>query len=283
MSITLFANTKFQGTASPIDSNCTNLRRLAVGARPSSIKLTDATDAILLFREPNWGGGAMYLRGAQQLDDLDRGRQLGQAAFRNATESVRITPFRIPLNFHVVANNAGELAGGFSELWELEARLRSALFNLNEWHDRERTLLRFENAQLTVRKNERHYDLKGLESLRFPHGWQSPVMVDVILTNRHNWAAGQGTPPGVGNTIVIALRDNDLGNVRSVMDLAGILAHELGHYWGSSHRSGGGSNENIMSKTSPHDIFQNRADPAQIEEWHTTLARYPMRCQDRRD
>lgn len=283
MSITLFAKPKFQGAASPIASDCSNLRRLAVGMRPSSITMTDRMDAVLLYREPNWKGGAMYLRGPQQLDDLERGRSVGQTPFRNAAESVRVTPFRIPLNFHVVANDAGVLAGGFADRWDLEATLRSTLFNLNDWHDQEQTLLRFEIAQFTVRKNERHYDIKGFESFRFPHGWQSPVMVDVILVNTHNAASGQATPPGLGNTIVLALRDNDLGNVRPVTHLAGVLSHELGHYWSSSHRSGGGSIENIMSKSSPLDIFQNKADPAQIEEWHTTLARHPMRCQDRRD
>jgi hypothetical protein len=79
----------------------------------------------------------MYLRGTQQLDDLGRGHPLGQTMFRNAAESVRISPFRIPLNCHVMKNDAGELAGGFAYRWEVNARLRSSLYNLNQRYETE--------------------------------------------------------------------------------------------------------------------------------------------------
>ena len=165
----------------------------------------------------------------------------------------------------------------------MEARLRSTLINLNEWNVLQKTLLRYEMAQVAVHKDERHFDLKGLESAYFPIKWQSSVSVDVYLVNSHKTAAGLATSPAIGNMIIITLQHDYLPGVRPVTDIAGILAHELGHYWSSEHRSGLGNRHNIMTPGHPHNVFNNRADPKQIELWHTTLARHPMRIRDRRE
>jgi hypothetical protein len=87
--------------------------------------------------------------------------------------------------------------------------------------------------------------------------------------------------PWTGQAVVTALRRNGpAGSQISAPVLAMNVAHELGHYFGSTHRSAGGDDSNIMTQGLAN-INNRRAAAEQIEEWHTKLARNLTRRRDR--
>lgn len=93
MTIRLYSRTKFRGDSSVIGTDCPELRNIAVGRRPSSMIMTAATDAVVLFKNDDWHGGAMHRRGVQSIEDLGSRDEGGQLTFGGSVASARITPF----------------------------------------------------------------------------------------------------------------------------------------------------------------------------------------------
>jgi len=88
--------------------------------RPSSIKLTD-DEQVLLFKNDDWHGGVLYLRGPKSVCDLGDKDAGGRNGFGNAICSIRVTPFQLDLNVIVVRNADGRLPGD----WKDESAVRT--------------------------------------------------------------------------------------------------------------------------------------------------------------
>jgi hypothetical protein len=285
MAITLYARTKFRGDSSVISRDFADLRDLAVGRRPSSMTMTAAADAIVLFKNDDWHGGAMHRRGVHRIEDLGSRDDGGQLTFGASVASVRLTPFSFHFNITVVTNAAGTLPGGFTNLPSLTTHLTAMIDRLNAWYAREKALLETGVAQLHARADDGHFNLSGREANNFPVAWLNQGQVDLIVANGFDDGSqiGQGSFPWTGQTIVTALRrDGPAGSLIPPGSLAMNVAHEFGHFFGSQHPPAGTAASNIMTQGLV-DIDNRVADSEQIGEWHTKLARNLSRRGNRID
>ena len=112
MAITLFQDTNFSDRTMLVTRSIDDLKDVSIGANPSSIRLTEATESILLYGKQGWHGDVHYIRGPAEVADLGDKNRGGEAGFRNNVRSVRITPFRLRLNVNVVRTEGGDLPAG---------------------------------------------------------------------------------------------------------------------------------------------------------------------------
>ena len=118
MAITLYQKKNFKGDTARIRKDQNDLKDLPLGRNPSSLKMSNAKDAVLLFKKRDWRGGVMFRRGRNSIDNLGSPRAGGRNTFGNNVASVRITPFHINLNVTVVTKSNGKLPGTDSTFGE---------------------------------------------------------------------------------------------------------------------------------------------------------------------
>lgn len=281
MTITLFQRRNFGGDPEIIRRNQNNLGEIPLGHNPSSITM-DANDAILLFRNRNWRGGVMYLRGENEINNLGSPAAGGRRGFGNSISSVRVSPFILNLNVTVVGRSDGELPGGRADFDTIRGEIRTIIRNMNTFFNREDCLLLIREAQINLRVNNNHFNLGNMESLRFPGRWKNPREVDMIFVNSFDSGAfGQGMFPWFGKTTVVSYRGGGAGgNVRNLDQLSKTAVHEIGHYLGSRHVAAADDPTNIMVQGT-QEIGDRTATPEQIRGWHQRLSRNPTRRRDR--
>ncbi|MFN7145034.1 MAG: hypothetical protein ACK4YP_14755 [Myxococcota bacterium] len=282
MAITLFQDRDCKGRSLDITRNYASLKDTALGNHPSSIRMTDPDDAILLCKKEDWNGGVLYLRGKNTLSDLGEPDEGGENTFRNSVTSVRVTPFTVALNVTVVKRENGDLPGSHDSHASVESTFGKALVLANDFFAREKALLRLEIARITFRTDDEHFDLTDKESDTFPSAWKNPGELDFIIVNTIEGAVGRAKFPWHGKVAVMALGGE--GKDRSIPKLARTLAHEVGHYYGLTHDSGDNVPANIMTQSDvglPIDEAHIRVD--QIEELQQKLARNITRQKDREE
>jgi hypothetical protein len=267
MTITLYQNKDWKGKSLDVTRNYRSLKDTTLGNHPSSIKMTDANDAVLMFNKDDWQGGVIYFRGVRKmasLGDLSAGGELFKG---NSVTSVRVTPFAVKLNVTFVTSN-GRLPGDYEEREHVEAAFGKAVMFANGFFDREKAMIELQPARASFRDKPEKFNLTRAEAASFPADWKNPGEIDVVVCNSLEDAYGQAKMPWWGKTMVVTLKDRAVGQV------ARTLAHELGHFLGLSHGSGSGQAANIMT---PSDnglsIDQSVLYPEQIEEMQTKLAK----------
>lgn len=284
MAITLFQDRDCKGRSLDVTRNYASLKDTALGNHPSSIRMTDPDDAVLLFKKEDWNGGVLFLRGKNTLSDLGEPDEGGENTFRNSVTSVRVTPFTVALNVTVVKRENGDLPGSHDSHASVENALGKALGLANQFFAREQALLTLEFARITFRTNESHFDMTGLEAADFPNDWKNPGELDVIVCNTlESGNVGLGKFPWWGKVAIVTLRDGG-GEDRTIAQIGRTLAHEVGHYYGLTHGSGDNVPANIMTQSGdglPIEDSHIRVD--QVEEIHQKLARNITRQKDRQE
>jgi hypothetical protein len=284
MSVTIFEDKDCKGESRTVSGNIADLKGQRAD-KPSSARLSSADDEVLLFKNDDWHGGVLYLRGPKTVSDLGKKDEGGKSGFGNSIRSVRITPFQLDLNITVVKAANGKLPGD----WASEAQARVAVEDVvkgaNAFFAAQRALLTLETARTTFRTSDKQFTMNQNEGV--PNDWTEKGEVDVIFVNRFSddkGILGTGRFPCWGQTVVVAATKNSTKGadvVQSVSDMVYVLAHEIGHYLGLSHGSANNSKANIMYESAQATYKTQQLLPDQIEEMHEKLSRNISRRGDR--
>lgn len=288
MTITIFKDKDFKGPSQVVTSDIRDLKDRPAD-KPGSIKLSELRDAVLLFKNDNWHGGALFIRGTESISDLGSPKEGGRMLFGNSVRSVRITPFKLKLNISVVTN--GDKFPGIwpNELWA-DAAVRDVVERAKNFFLAQMALLQLEIARITYRNDAQHYNLSNVESWKYPGDWKRNGEVDVIFVNRfeEEGVGGRTKMPCFGETVVVCVTANLKDQPDQVMtneDIAGILVHELGHHLGLGHGTADKDQTNFMFKdwnlgTALSDMDM---EDDQIREMQDRLANHHTRRGERVD
>ena len=280
MAITLFQKRNRRGDSARIRRDQDDLKDIPLGRNPSSMRMDNANDAVLLFKKRDWRGGVMYRRGVQTIDNLGSPREGGRNTFRNSIASVRVTPFHINLNVTVVTQSDGTVPGTDVDFNAVRARVNDMVLLVNDFYVREQALLTVNVAHINQRVHDNKFNLSMAETARFPAAWKNRREIDFILVNSFDSGTlGLAKFPWWGKVVIVSMRNTGAaGTQRTTGVLAKTLAHEIGHFLGSPH--GGGTN---IMRQGNFDIATRTANVDQIQEWHTKLSRNLTRRRNRRE
>lgn len=285
MTVTLFANTDFKGDSQSFAKDKPNLKDTKVGNNPSSIKIT-GDEPVLLFKNEDWKGGVLYVRGPKNVCDLGSKKNGGKSGFKNGVTSLRRTPFTLDLNVTVVKNSKGEFPGDWHSTTDAESSIGKVVGQVNRFYEDNGALLDLSIAHCTFRTDDDKFVVKR-GGADYPGSWKRSGEIDVVFVHDFKKVGTQAKskPPGFGQSVTVAVMadfDDGTSEPRSINELARSLAHEIGHYCGIHHPSANGDCKNLMYKKGNGDSILDRfLDADQIEEMHTTLSKNLFRKGDR--
>lgn len=276
MTITIWQNTNFKGDSLIARGDRDTLRGTQLGNNPSSIRMTDEDDAILLCNKRNWNGEVLYLRGENEIDDLGDEDEGGRRGFRNAVTSFRRKPFTVKVNISIVTGDNGALPGSWSSRVEASADIAEIIRLTNTFFKDQHALLDVKMSDLTYRPDEKRFRMSEKDWKSIPGKWKKAKEIDVVFPDTIEGAVGLGSFPWQGKFCLVAAKR------ATVEEMARTFAHELGHYWGLTHASGGSKAANIMTQSSTgNPIASSRLRDSQIQDIQQVLARNIARQGDR--
>ncbi len=285
MTITIFHDKNCRGASRTVAADLHDLKGMPAD-KPSSIRMTDGRDAVVLFKNDDWHGGALYLRGVKTVSDLGSSKDGGRFGFGNSVRSVRITPFAVDLNITVVTSG-DDLPGIWPTTSWADGVIGDIVTRANNFLLAQNALLHMDIARITYRDDPKQFDLSNVESWSFPSDWKRPGEVDVIIVDRFDkdGVGGRTKKPGFGKTLVMAAKAtvNGIDTVLLNETMAITLVHELGHYLGLGHGTADNDPGNIMFPDG--DIATTLSDLSlkddQIREMQDRLANNLARKKDR--
>ncbi len=253
MTITIFEDHDCKGKSQVISGNIADLKGAAAD-KPGSIRLTDDDEAVLLFKNDDWHGGALYIRGPKTVTDLGKADDGGRMGFGNSIRSVRVTPFSVDLNVSVVMDTRERLPSGWADRAAAEAAIRDIVAQANAFLADKRALLKYEIARIRFRLDPKRFDISNWESWVLPGEWKEKNEIDVIFVQRFSKepVIGRAKFPCFGQAVMVAVMANQKSGPdtpQSNADMASVLVHEIGHYLGLSHGSANDNANNIMFDT----------------------------------
>jgi hypothetical protein len=277
MTITIFEKDKFEGKSQVVSGNISDLKGKPAD-KPGSIKLSDDDEAVLLFKNDDWHGGALYIRGAKNVSDLGKDSVGGRFGFGNAVRSIRLTPFQVDLNVTVVRNQDGKLPSGWSNEAAARADINAMVAQANAFYADKRALLKLVVARITLRTNDNLFAISKAEQIFLPGEWTEKGELDVVFTNRFTkeGVVGRGFFPCWGESVVVAKIVNSESGPDETLtldEMAAVMVHETGHHFGLSHNTAGSNSMNLMFPTlSVSSLASAQLNGDQIREMHDRLA-----------
>jgi len=277
MTITIFEKDKFEGKSQRVSGNVRDLKGQAAD-KPGSIKLTDDDEAVLLFKNDDWHGGALYIRGPKNVADLGKDSDGGRFGFGNSIRSIRLTPFQVDLNATVVRNEDNKLPSGWSSEAQAKADINSMVAQANAFYADKRALLKLTVARITFRTNKNLFAISKLEQIFLPGEWTEKGELDVVFTNRFTkeGVIGRAFFPCWGESVVVAKIVNSTSGpdyALSLDEMAAVMVHETGHHFGLSHATGNDNPKNLMFPSlSVSSLSDALLTPDQIREMQDRLA-----------
>lgn len=273
MSTTIFKGKDFRGASQVVIGDIRDLKGRPPD-KPGSIRFTSSPDAVLLFKNDDWHGGAIFIRGAKSVSDLGSAKEGGRTLFGNSVRPIRVTPFKLKLNISVL-KDGGEGPGSWASESAAHRSVREVVGLANAYYLAERALLQLEIARVTSRDDPAHFNLSGIEGWKFPGDWKQKGEADVIFVNRFEEEGTTGRTKNLcfGETVAVCATANPKGQPGEVMtteDMAVTLAHELGHHMGLGHGTAGKDAANIMFKHGRlgNSLSDFELDDDQIREVH---------------
>ena len=286
MTITIFEDKNCKGKSRIVSGNIADLKGQTAD-KPSSIQMTSDSDEVLLFKNDDWHGGVLYLRGKKTVSDLGDKDEGGRNGFGNAIRSVRVTPFQLDLNVTVVKDAGGDLPGSWKNQTEAEAAINDIVAKANAFYVDKQSLLKLSVARIRFRTSANLFAISKLESAILPRDWIEKGEVDTIFVDRFTkeGAIGRAKFPCWGQGVIVAAKVNATSGPDTFQDnddMAETLVHELGHYLGLSHNTSNDMAANIMFPSSNGSgLAAKNLRPDQIEEMQQKLARNITRRGDR--
>ena len=286
MSITIFRDKKCEGASQTVTSDLRDLKGMPAD-KPGSIRMTDVRDAVLLFKNDDWHGGALYLNGAQTVSDLGSGKDGGRFGFGNSVRSIRISPFCVELNVSIVTHGE-DLPGIWPTTWWAEGVVKDVVQRANGYLLAQNALLQMEIARITFRDDPKHFNVAGIEGWAFPSEWKRAGEIDVVVINSFakESKAGRTPRPCFGKALVMAATATIEGVSTALANefLAITLVHELGHYLGLTHATANKDTSNIMFDDGAlnDDLSDKSLWNDQIREMQDRLANNLARKGDRK-
>ena len=278
MTVTLFPRKNFEGASFVVDKSYSVMTDTPIGHSATSMRLSAAADAVLLYRRAGWEGQSLFKRGPANISHLGRPSEGGKTGLGNDVRSVRITPFGLRVHFHVVTTTTGDFPGNLTDA-TFTAYIQDVVAAAAViWAP---FLIRLDFNGVSFAADDDLFDVRGQfiklaradEVFDFRQGMANPVLVERV--GRLKSVAGKSLPACLTTQMAI---EHQLGGTFpdgtfiNGFDLAGfVLAHELGHFLGLVHRFTG---KNIM-RPRPVDSLagQNELHDSQVESAHAALGR----------
>jgi Metallo-peptidase family M12B Reprolysin-like len=277
MSITIFEDKDCKGKSQAISGNIADLKNDPAD-KPSSIRLTSDTEAVLLFKNDDWHGGALYIRGPKTVSDLGSAQEGGRYGFGNSVRSVRVTPFQLDLNVTVVRDEDDNLPGDWKTQPQAKADIEAMVAAANDFYADERALLKLDIARITYRTAKNLFAISKLEQIVLPGEWTERGEVDVVFVHRFTkeGTIGRAFFPCWGQSVVVAKIVNETKGPDEKLttdEMAVTLVHELGHHLGLSHNTANDNSNNLMFPSlSNASLASYLLTPDQIREIQDRLA-----------
>ena len=257
MATTLFKDENCAGARHVVSADAPDLKDTPVKYAASSMAMTAASDAILLFMKKNYNGDVMFRTGRQEIRKLSSPSKGGRTGFGNTVGSARRTPFTVRLFVNIIARDDGSFPG-FSNLNTFIADTVGAANSI--WN---KFLIQLDVAEIVTRRSTKLHDLKDELYPLLWKNWQKPGHANVYLVGSLFKASGICPPVGFGKGAVL-----DCGSSSDPLVAGDTLSHELGHYFGIKHEK---PPENLMTRSGvSNGVLTN----TQVEEVHRTLTRH---------
>lgn len=271
MAITIYQKKNFNGRSMDVTNSVRDLWEAGFNNSMSSIRMTDASDKVLLFKKKGYEGGVLFFNGVREVSSISSLRQNGKKFFNNAISSIRLSPFQVPLRIKIICTDDGQLPGNFDTRQQLEMFLFNALKDTNIiWNN---ALVEFEiGFDLEYVNNSRMYDVKN-EFIKFAmKSYVRSGAIQVYIVNDLNNALGISSPvwPLCGKVAII--RFAGLTSSSSYEAVGRTIAHEFGHVCGIQHYSGHRDPYNLMNADVTDGIVGEVFSQKQVEQVHKTLA-----------
>jgi hypothetical protein len=167
VAITLYQKKELKGKSLEVSRNYRDLDNSTES--PSSLDMTAASDAVLLFKQKDWDGGVMYYRGKRKMTSLGKTAQGGEFLSGNTVRSVRVTPFTLKLNVTVVCKfldpenfrtSGYRYPGDQSSEQSVESFIGKAVVLANSFFDKEKAMIQLETGDYSYLPN----DAKSIEA-----------------------------------------------------------------------------------------------------------------------
>lgn len=288
MTITLFEDKDCKGKSRNVVGDLRDLKGLT-GDKPGSIRMTEGDEAVLLYKNDDWHGGALYLRGPVTVGDLGSEKEGGRFGFGNSIRSVRTSPFQLDLNVTVVKDARGDLPGDWKTQPHASTDIREMVSAANIFLAEKRALLQLAIARITFRTSDKLFAISMGEQILLPGEWTENGEVDVVFTDRFSkeGTIGRAFFPCWGESLVVAKKVNSTLGADTLLAqdvMAAVMVHELGHHLGLTHNTSNDSDRNLMFPTMVQDHLAHlRLTPEQIREMHDRLANNLARRGERKD
>ena len=279
MTVTLFPRKDFGGSSFVVDKSHSVMSNTPIGHGATSMRLSSASDAVLLYRREGWEGQSLFKRGPADLPHLGRPTQGGKTGLGNDVRSVRITPFGLRIHFHVVTKTGGDLPGNLTSEADATTYVQNAVAAAAAiWAP---FLIRLDFNGVSFAADNELFNVQGQfiklaradEVFDFRQGMVNPVLVERVGLLKS--VVGKSLPAclttqmAIEHQLGITFPD---GTFMSDTDVAGyILAHELGHFLGLNHRHTG--NNLMRPKPVTNLLVQTELLDSQVENAHAVLGR----------
>jgi len=243
------------------------------------MRLSAASDAVLLCRREGWQGQSLFKRGPANIPHLGRPSEGGRTGLGNDVRSVRIAPFGLRVQFHVVTTTSGDFPGNLSSEADATAYVED-IFAVAAaiWAP---FLIRLDFNGVTFAADDKLFDVRGEfiklaradEVFNFRKGMANPVLVNRVGVFKG--VAGKSLPACLTTQMAIEHQVGGTfpdGTFVNGTDVAGyVLAHELGHFLGLVHRF---TDKNLMKRSGDSDLLSNtELLDTQVEKAHAALGR----------
>ena len=279
MTVTLFPRKDFEGSRFVVDKSHSVMSNTPIGHGATSVRLSAASDAVLLCRREGWQGQSLFKRGRADIPHLGRPTQGGRTGLGNDVRSLRITPFGLRVHFHVVTTTTGDFPGNLSNEADATSYVQDLVAAAAAiWAP---FLIRLDFNGVSFAADDKLFDVRGEfikllradEVFNFRQGMVNPILVERVGLRKS--VVGKSLPACLTTQMAIEHQFGALfpdGTSVNGTDVAGyVLAHELGHFLGLVHRF---TDKNLMGRSADSSFLSNiELLDTQVEKAHATLGR----------